>query len=68
MHEIEALREHIRLHAEVLESLAQRFAGILFFLEAAESAMIDSGEKGLAYFVRAREAAREGIREAGSSD
>ena len=39
MNEEAALREQIRVAGEVLASLAQRLAGTIFLLEAADSAM-----------------------------
>ena len=65
MYEEAALREQLRVAGDVLESLTQQLAGTIFLLEAAKSAM-NQGEV-LSLITQAKEALREGLREARNS-
>ena len=62
VYEEAALRERICVAGQVLESLAQRLAGTIFLLEAAEPAM-NQGQV-LSLITKAKKVLREGLREA----
>ena len=61
VHKPQPLKRNTCMAEETSESMAQRFAGIFYLLEVEEAA-VAGGTPG--YLAQAKEAAREGIREA----
>ncbi len=63
VHRLQPLDSDTCMAEEISESVAQRFAGIYYLLEAGDAA-VARGTRGFLQIAQAKEAAREGIREA----
>ena len=63
MHRLQPLDGNTCMVEELIESMEQRLVGIFYLLEAGEAA-VAHGTQGFLQIAQAKEAAREGIREA----
>ncbi len=63
LHRLQPLDSNTCMAEEIGESVAQRFAGICYLLEAGDGA-VARGTRGFLQIAQAKDAAREGIREA----